>query len=66
METKISSVRWPQTAIIDGDAKSYSIAAASVLAKITRDRMMIEYDRQWPMYGFAAHKGYSTEQHWRR
>jgi ribonuclease HII len=59
----ISSVHWTQTPIIDGDAKSYSIAAASVLAKVTRDRMMIEFDRQWPQYGFAEHKGYSTEQH---
>ena len=59
----ISSVRWAQTPIIDGDARSYSIAAASVLAKVTRDRMMVELDRQWPQYGFAQHKGYSTEQH---
>ncbi len=58
-----SSVHWIQTPIIDGDAKSYSIAAASVLAKVTRDRMMIDFDRQWPQYGFAEHKGYSTEQH---
>ena len=60
---QISSVQWAQTPVIDGDAKSYTIAAASVLAKVTRDRMMIEFDRQWPQYGFAAHKGYSTEQH---
>ena len=60
---QISSVRWAQTAVVDGDAKSYSIAAASVLAKVTRDRMMVEFDRQWPQYGFAEHKGYSTEQH---
>lgn len=60
---QISSVHWTQTPVIDGDAKSYSIAAASVLAKVTRDRMMIEFDRQWPQYGFAEHKGYSTEQH---
>jgi ribonuclease HII len=59
----ISSVHWPQTPIIDGDAKSYSIAAASVLAKVTRDRMMVEFDREYPQYGFAVHKGYSTEQH---
>ena len=59
----ISSVRWAQTPVVDGDAKSYSIAAASVLAKVTRDRMMIDFDRQWPQYGFAGHKGYSTEQH---
>jgi ribonuclease HII len=60
---QISSVHWAQTPVIDGDAKSYSIAAASVLAKVTRDRMMIEFDRQWPQYGFAQHKGYSTDQH---
>lgn len=60
---QICGVRWPMTAIIDGDAKSYSIAAASVLAKVTRDRMMAEFDRQWPQYGFAEHKGYSTEKH---
>ena len=59
----VSSVHWTQTPIIDGDAKSYSIAAASVLSKVTRDRMMTEFDRQWPQYGFAEHKGYGTEQH---
>ena len=60
---QISSVRWPQTPVVEGDAKSYSIAAASVLAKVTRDRMMIECDRQWPMYGFREHKGYGTSRH---
>ena len=53
----------PQTAIIKGDARSYSIAAASVLAKVTRDRWMVEYDRAHPGYGFALHKGYGTPQH---
>jgi ribonuclease HII len=53
----------PQTAIVKGDARSYSIAAASVLAKVTRDRLMLEFDRQWPKYGFAGHKGYGTAQH---
>jgi ribonuclease HII len=53
----------PQTAIIKGDARSYSIAAASVLAKVTRDRLMLEFDRQWPVYGFAGHKGYGTARH---
>jgi ribonuclease HII len=53
----------PQTAIIKGDARSYSIAAASVLAKVTRDRLMLEFDRQWPAYGFAEHKGYGTARH---
>jgi ribonuclease HII len=53
----------PQTAIVQGDARSYSIAAASVLAKVARDHLMVEFDRQWPKYGFAEHKGYGTEQH---
>lgn len=52
-----------QVPIIKGDAKSVSIAAASVLAKVTRDRMMTEYDKLYPEYGFAQHKGYGTAQH---
>ena len=52
-----------QEAIIKGDAKSVSIAAASILAKVTRDRIMVEYDRIYPQYGFAAHKGYGTRAH---
>ena len=59
-------IRWlayPQTALVAGDCKSYSIAAASVLAKVTRDRKMIELDSQYPGYGFAGHKGYATPQH---
>ena len=59
----ISSTRWPQTPVVEGDAKSYSIAAASVLAKVTRDRLMVEHDRRWPQYGFAGHKGYGTKEH---
>jgi ribonuclease HII len=59
----VKSMSVPQTAIVKGDALSYSIAAASVLAKVTRDRLMLEFDRQWPRYGFAEHKGYGTEQH---
>ena len=50
--------------IIKGDAKSDSIAAASILAKVTRDHMMIEYDAQYPGYGFAKHKGYGTKDHY--
>lgn len=50
-------------AIIEGDAKCASIAAASVLAKVTRDRIMIEHDTRWPHYKFAKHKGYSTREH---
>lgn len=53
----------PQEGIIKGDAKSVSIAAASIIAKVTRDRMMYEYDRQFPEYGFASHKGYGTAAH---
>ena len=52
-----------QVKIIRGDAKSPSIAAASILAKVTRDHMMEEYDRLWPEYGFAKHKGYGTKEH---
>jgi ribonuclease HII len=59
----VKTMRVPQTALIKGDARSYSIAAASVLAKVTRDRLMLEYHRQWPEYGFAGHKGYGTAQH---
>lgn len=51
------------TSIIKGDAKSISIAAASVIAKVTRDRMMYELDEKYPMYGFGKHKGYPTKQH---
>lgn len=53
----------PSTSIIKGDAKSLSIAAASVIAKVTRDRMMYELDKKYPMYGFASHKGYPTKKH---
>ncbi len=53
----------PQTPHIDGDARSYSIAAASVIAKVTRDRLMRGYDREFPGYGFAEHKGYMTPRH---
>jgi len=48
---------------VEGDARSYSIAAASVLAKVTRDRAMRELDKQFPGYGFGVHKGYATPQH---
>jgi len=51
------------TSIIKGDAKSISIAAASVVAKVTRDRMMYELDKEHPEYGFGKHKGYPTKQH---
>lgn len=53
----------PSQKIIKGDAKSQSIAAASIIAKETRDRLMEEYHQEWPEYGFHQHKGYATEQH---
>lgn len=53
----------PTTSIIKGDAKSISIAAASVIAKVTRDRMMYELDKKYPMYGYKNHKGYPTKKH---
>lgn len=53
----------PQTALVQGDARSLSIAAASVIAKVTRDRLMLEYDKIWPHYEFARHKGYATAAH---
>ncbi len=53
----------PQTSIIKGDAKSESIAAASIIAKVTRDRMMIELDREHPEYDFKHNKGYGTKKH---
>ena len=53
----------PSTSIIKGDAKSISIAAASVIAKVTRDRMMYELDEKYPQYGFSKHKGYPTKLH---
>ena len=56
----------PQSAIIKGDATCLSIAAASVVAKVTRDRMMVDMDAQFPGYGFAKHKGYGTGEHMRR
>lgn len=59
----IPQVDIPQVPIIKGDAKSISIGAASILAKVTRDRLMLDYDRQMPEYGFAAHKGYGSAAH---
>jgi ribonuclease HII len=52
-----------QEAVVSGDSRCLSIMAASVLAKVVRDRMMEEYDRAYPGYGFASHKGYSTREH---
>jgi len=56
-------LNWPCTDIIKGDGKSKSIAAASILAKVTRDKIMCDYDSIYPEYGFAQHKGYPTESH---
>ena len=53
----------PQTSIIKGDAKSQSIASASIIAKVTRDRMMVELDKKYPMYDFKHNKGYGTKKH---
>ncbi len=53
----------PHTALVKGDSRSYSIAAASVLAKVTRDREMLDAEVRWPGYGFARHKGYGTADH---
>lgn len=59
----IPDVTIPQVPIIKGDAKSLTIGAASIMAKVTRDRLMYEYDTAYPEYGFAKHKGYGTKQH---
>jgi len=59
----VPEVAVPQMCVIKGDAECASIMAASVVAKVYRDRLMIEYDRQYPDYGFALHKGYATAAH---
>lgn len=59
----IPDINIPQEALIKGDAKSVSIAAASIIAKVTRDHIMLEYDKLYPDYGFASHKGYGTAAH---
>src|ERR1035437_7810442 len=59
----VKSMPFPSTPLVQGDARSYSIAGASVLAKVTRDRLMREFDQLYPGYGFAVHKGYGTPQH---
>ena len=60
----LKDVDIPQTGIVKGDATSVSIAAASILAKVTRDRMMVEYESAYPGYGFAQNKGYGTKAHY--
>ena len=59
----IDTLKIPYQSIIKGDAKSYAIAAASIIAKVTRDRIMREWDNVYPQYGFASHKGYGTAKH---
>ena len=61
--TNIDTCGVPYQSIIKGDAKSYSIAAASIIAKVTRDRIMREWDKVYPQYGFEKHKGYGTAAH---
>ena len=60
---KIDTCGIPYMPIVKGDAKCYSIAAASIIAKVTRDRIMRQWDEVYPMYGFARHKGYGTAAH---
>lgn len=60
---KLPRLSFPARAIVKGDAKCLSIAAASIMAKVTRDRIMIEMARTWPGYGFERHKGYGTPEH---
>ena len=61
--TGINTLGIPYQSIIKGDAKCYSIAAASIIAKVTRDRIMRQWDEIYPMYGFEKHKGYGTKAH---
>ena len=60
---RLENLPMPSLSIVKGDEKSASIAAASIVAKVRRDRLMEEYDRQYPEYGFARHKGYGTAEH---
>jgi ribonuclease HII len=60
---EIPRLSFPQTRIVGGDRKSFCIAAASIVAKVTRDRIMLEYEARFPGYGFSQHKGYCTADH---
>ena len=60
---RIPGIDLPQTVIVGGDRKSFCIAAASIIAKVTRDRIMLDYHAQYPAYGFDSHKGYCTAEH---
>ena len=59
----LSGLACPQKNLVDGDARCATVAAASIIAKVTRDRLMLEVDKQFPEYGFARHKGYATADH---
>lgn len=61
----IPDIRFQQTSLVKGDSRCYSIAAASIVAKVIRDRLMEHYDRLYPQYGFARHKGYCTREHFK-
>jgi ribonuclease HII len=63
---KLPEVRLPQKGVIEGDGTCFSIACASIIAKVTRDRIMVELDTLYPGYGFAKHKGYGTREHMNR
>ena len=60
----IKGMELPHETVVKGDAKSSSIAAASILAKVTRDRLLLEYDEKYPQYNFKKHKGYGTKLHY--
>jgi ribonuclease HII len=60
---RLAGLACPQRNLVDGDARCASVAAASIVAKVTRDRLMLDADRQFPAYGFARHKGYATPEH---
>jgi ribonuclease HII len=59
----VPGLRCPQRNLVEGDRRSASVAAASIIAKVTRDRIMEEADREYPVYGFRRHKGYATPEH---
>ena len=59
----VPGLRCPQRNLVEGDRRSASVAAASIIAKVTRDRIMEEADREYPLYGFGRHKGYGTPEH---
>lgn len=61
---KLDGLNCPQLPLIKGDQKSISVAAASIIAKVTRDRLMVEYDKEYPDYKFASNKGYGTKDHY--